>query len=312
MSESKRPRGKYKTTNWVDYNASLKARGSLTVWLDKDMQWYATVSGKRGRQRTFSDAAIKFCLSIKCLFGLALRQSLGLVESLLRLAGLDWRVPDFSTVCRRQKDLSVKLPYRPSTTALDLLVDSTGIKFLGEGEWKCKKHGAEYRRQWRKVHLAIDARTLDIRDIEVTDNGTGDAPMLPELLSQISPDEPIASVGGDGAYDTKACHAAIALRNAQAIIAPRKNARAWKGTQAGASSRNEALRACQRLGRRIWKKWSGYHRRSLVETKMNCFKRLGERVMARTFERQVTELHIRVALLNRFSQLGRPVTVALG
>ena len=311
MSESKRPRGKYKTTNWADYNASLKARGSLTVWLDKDMQWYATVSGKRGRQRTFSDAAIQFCLSIKCLFGLALRQSLGLVESLLRLAGLDWRVPDFSTVCRRQKDLSVKLPYRPSTTALDLLVDSTGIKFLGEGKWKCKKHGAEYRRQWRKVHLAIDARTLDIRAIEVTDNGTGDAPMLPELLSQIPPDEPIASVGGDGAYDTKACHAAIALRNAQAIIPPRKNARAWKGTQAGASSRNEALRACQRLGRRIWKKWSGYHRRSLVETKMNCFKRLGERVMARTFERQVTELHIRVALLNRFSQLGRPVTVAL-
>lgn len=312
MSETKRPRGKYKTTNWADYNASLKARGSLTVWLDKDMQWYATVSGKRGRQRTFSDAAIQFCLSIKCLFGLALRQSLGLVESLLRLAGLDWRVPDFSTLCRRQKDLSVKLPYRPSTTALDLLVDSTGIKFLGEGEWKCKKHGAEYRRQWRKVHLAIDARTLDIRAIEVTDNGTGDAPMLPELLSQIPPDEPIASVGGDGAYDTKACHAAIALRNAQAIIPPRKNARAWKGTQAGASSRNEALRACQRLGRRIWKKWSGYHRRSLVETKMNCFKRLGERVMARTFERQVTELHIRVALLNRFSQLGRPVTVALG
>lgn len=312
MSESKRPRGKYKTTNWADYNASLKARGSLTVWLDKDMQWYATVSGKRGRQRTFSDAAIQFCLSIKCLFGLALRQSLGLVESLLRLAGLDWRVPDFSTVCRRQKDLSVKLPYRPSTTALDLLVDSTGIKFLGEGECKCKKHGAEYRRQWRKVHLAIDARTLDIRAIEVTDNGTGDAPMLPELLSQIPPDEPIASVGGDGAYDTKACHAAIALRNAQAIIPPRKNARAWKGTQVGASSRNEALRACQRLGRRIWKKWSGYHRRSLVETKMNCFKRLGERVMARTFERQVTELHIRVALLNRFSQLGRPVTVALG
>ena len=311
MSESKRPRGKYKTTNWADYNASLKARGSLTVWLDKDMQWYATVSGKRGRQRTFSDAAIQFCLSIKCLFGLALRQSLGLVESLLRLAGLDWRVPDFSTVCRRQKDLSVKLPYRPSTTALDLLVDSTGIKFLGEGEWKCKKHGAEYRRQWRKVHLAIDARTLDIRAIEVTDNGTGDAPMLPELLSQIPPDEPIASVGGDGAYDTKACHAAIAQRGAQAVIPPRKNGKPWKAKLVGAGVRNEALRACQRLGRSIWKKWSGYHRRSLVETKMHCFKRLGERVMARTFERQVVELHVRVALLNRFTQLGRPTTMPL-
>lgn len=100
-------------------------------------------------------------------------------------------------------------------------------------------------------------------------------------------------------------------RNAQAIIPPRKNARAWKRSQTGAASRNEALRACHRLGRRIWKKWIGFHRRSLVETKMNCFKRLGERVMARTFERQVTELYIRVALLNRFSQLGRPVTVAV-
>ena len=311
MSESKRPRGKYRTTNWAAYNAALKTRGSLTVWLNKDMQWYAPASGKRGRPRKFSDTAIQFCLSLKCLFGLALRQSLGMVESLLRLAGLDWQVPDFSTVCRRQKKLQVQLSYRPSSSALNLLVDSTGIKFLGEGEWKCKKHGADYRRQWRKVHLGIDAQTLEIRAIEVTDNRIGDAPMLPELLSQIPEDEPIASVGGDGAYDTKACHAAIARRNAHALIPPRKNARAWKSTEAGAASRNEALRACQRLGRTIWKKWSGYHRRSLVETKMHCFKRPGERVMARTFECQVAELHVRVALLNRFTQLGRPQTVAM-
>jgi Transposase DDE domain len=172
------------------------------------MLWYAPASGKRGRQQVFSDAAIQFCLSIKCLFGLALRQSLGVVTSLLRLAGLDWRVPDFSTVSRRQKMLRVQLPYRATTSALDLLVDSTGIKFLGEGEWKRKKHGAEYRRQWRKVHLGIDASTLGIRAIEVTDNSVGDAPMLPELLGQIPPDEPVASVSADGAYDTKVCHAA--------------------------------------------------------------------------------------------------------
>ena len=107
MSESKHPRGKYKTTNWKTYNAALKARGSLTVWLDRDMQCYAAATGKRGRRQVFSDAAIQFCLSIKSLFGLALRQSLGLVESVLRLAGLPWRVPNFSTVCRRQKDLNV-------------------------------------------------------------------------------------------------------------------------------------------------------------------------------------------------------------
>ena len=309
MSEAARPQTKYKTTNWAAYNAALKARGSLTIWLNRDMQWFAAPSGKRGRQRTFSDAAIQFCLSIKCLFGLALRQSLGLVESLLRLAGLDWPVPNFSTVSRRQQDLKVQLPYRPSQTALDLLVDSTGIQFLGEGEWKRKKHGPEYRRQWRKVHLAIDAHSLEVRAIEVTDNSVGDAPMLPELLSQIPAEEAISSVGGDGAYDTKACHGAIAQRQAHAVIPPRRNAKLWKVKHAGDLARNEAVRACQRLGRRLWKKWSGYHRRSLVETKMHCFKRLGQRVMARTFERQVTELHIRVALLNRFTQLGCPTTV---
>lgn len=188
-------------------------------------------------------------------------------------------------------------------------MDSTGIKFLGEGEWKRKKHRAEYRRQWRKVHLGIDAHTLEIRAIEVTDNSVGDAPMLPALLAQIPPGDPVASVSGDGAYDTKGCHAAIAHRGAQAVIPPRKNGKPCKETLVGAVVRNEALRACQRLGRGVWKKWSGYHRPSLVETKMHCFKRLGERVMARTFERQVTELHVRVALLNRFTQLGRPTTV---
>ena len=302
---------KYRTTNWKAYNAALKARGSLTMWLDRDMQWLASPSGKRGRSQTFSDAAIQFCLSIKCLFGQALRQALGMVQSLLRLAQLDWPVPDYSTVCRRQKTLQAQLSYRPSTCALQLLVDSTGVKFLGEGEWKRKKHGAEYRREWRKVHLGIDAQTLEIRAIEVTSNAIGDAPMLPELLAQIPAHEPIESVYADGAYDTRGCLDAIAQRGAMAVIPPRKNAKIWSRPSAGSEPRNEAVRACKRLGRRIWKQWSGYHRRSLVQTKMHCFKRLGERVTARTFERQVVELHIRVALLNRFSQIGRPQTVAV-
>jgi hypothetical protein len=302
---------RYKTTNWAQYNAALRARGSLTVWLDKGMQWLAQPNGKRGRNQRYSDAAIQFCLSIKAMFGLALRQSLGFVQSLLNLAQLDWPVPDISTVCRRQKDLQVTLTYHPSSVGLHLLVDSTGIKFLGEGEWKRKKHGAEYRRQWRKVHLGIDAQTLEIRAVEVTDNSVGDAPVLPELLAHIPDDEPLASVSGDGAYDTRGCHDAIAARGAQAIIPPRRNAKLWKADSAGAVCRNEASRACKRFGWPLWKQWSGYHRRSLVETKMRCFKRLGERLMARTFERQVVELHVRVALLNRFTQLGCPVTVTV-
>ena len=299
----------YRTSNWPSYNAALKSRGSLLLWIDKDMAWFAAPSGKRGRSQVFSDASIQFCLSIKGLFHLPLRQCIGMVESLLKLAHLDWPPPDYSTVCRRQKDLVVNIPYRPSTGGLHLLIDSTGIKMLGEGEWKRKKHGADYRRQWRKVHLGIDAETLEIRAIEVTDNATGDAQVLPALLEQIPLTEIITAVSGDGAYDTKGCHAAIAARGADAIIPSRKNGQEWKGGCAGAKARNEILRTTQRLGRTIWKKWSTYHRRSLVETKMRCFKLLGERVMARDFDRQVAELQIRAALLNRFTQLGTPVTV---
>lgn len=124
-----------------------------------------------------SDEAISFCLSIKCLFNLPLRKSFGLIGS----AHLDWEVLDHTTVCRRQRRLQVQIGYRRSQGPLHQLVDSSGIQFLGEGEWKRKKHGAEYRRQWRKVHQGIDAETLEISAIEVTDNAVGDALMLPDF-----------------------------------------------------------------------------------------------------------------------------------
>lgn len=306
---SKPAKQKYKTTNWATYNRALRARGSLTVWLDREMAWQAApTSGKPGRSATYSDAAVQCCLTMKVLFGLALRQTQGFVQSVLTLSGLDWQAPDYSTMSRREKRLQVQITARPSRGGLHLLVDSTGIKMLGEGEWKTKKHGAEYRRQWRKVHLGIDAETLEIRAIEVTDNRVGDAPMLPELLGQIPAEEEVLSVSGDGAYDTQRCHEAIARRGAEAVIPTRKNAQPWKAKQPGAAARNEILRSTNRLGRAIWKQWSGYHRRSLVETKMRCFKLLGERVMARTFERQVVELQVRAAVLNRFTHLGTPVT----
>lgn len=307
MNEPRKPR--YRTTNWKQYNAALKARGSLTVWLNKDMCWFATASGKRGRSPKFSDTAIQFCLTLKNLFGLALRQTTGLVESVLHLCGLTWPIPDFSTLCRRQLDLNVQVPYRRSQAGLHLLVDSTGIKFLGEGEWKCKKHGPERRRQWRKLHIGIDAETLQIRAICVTSNNVSDAAVISDLLQQLPEDEVLESLTGDGAYDTQPVYEAVIKRGAIPIIPPRKNARIRKG-QAFAH-RNAAIAACRRLGRSIWKLWIRYHRRSLVETKMNCIKRLGERVMSRTFERQVNELHIRAAILNRFTELGRPQTAAV-
>lgn len=302
----------YKTLNWRSYNEALKRRGSLTIWFDPAMIWEGTPTGKRGRRQRYSDAAIQSCLTLKVVFGMALRQTTGFVESLLRLIGLDWSVPDFSTLCRRQKTLAVNIPYRGSNGPLHLLIDSTGIKVEGEGEWNARKHGGSKRRIWRKIHLGIDEQTLEVRAIEVTTSDIGDAPMLPELLGQIAPHHEVASVTADGAYDTRKCHDAIAERGAAAVIPPRKNAQPWKETTAGAAARNEALRASRHLGRAIWRKWSGYHRRSRAETKMHCMKLLGQRLMARDFDRQVAEIHVRIAALNRFTALGIPVTKAIG
>ncbi len=302
----------YKTSNWPAYNDALKRRGSLTIWFDPEMIWEAKPTGKRGRQPSYSAAAIQACLTMKVLFGMALRQTTGFVESLLRLIGLDWEVSDFSTLSRRQKTLKVNIPYRCSQGALHLLIDSTGIKVEGEGEWNARKHGGPKRRVWRKVHLGIDEQTLEIRAVEVTSSDVGDAPMLPELLSQIPADQEIASVTADGAYDTRKCHDAIAERGAAAVIPPRKNAKPWKAITAGAAARNEALRASKHLGRALWRRWSGYHRRSRAETKMHCVKLLGQRLMARDFDRQVAEFQVRVAVLNGYTALGIPVTKVAG
>jgi hypothetical protein len=296
MSRPDRPT--YKTLNWPEYNKALKRRGSLTIWFDPDMAWAAKPTGKRARQPVYSDAAVQTCLTMKVLFGMALRQTTGFVESLLRLIGLDWYVPDFSTLSRRQKTLAVSISHRASQGPLHLLIDSTGIKVEGEGEWNARKHGGAKRRVWRKVHLGIDEQTLEIRAVEVTSSDVGDAPMLPELLSQIPPDQQIASVTADGAYDTRKCH--------------RKNAKPWKAITAGAAARNETLRASKHLGRALWRRWSGYHRRSRAETKMYCVKLLGQRLMARDFDRQVAEFQIRVAVLNGYTDLGIPVTKVAG
>ena len=179
-------------------------------------------------------------------------------------------------------------------------------------QWEAEpndKHGASRRRIWRKVHIGIEAGSLDIPAIEVTKSSVGDGPVLPELLNQIPEGQEIAFVTADGAYDTRACRDAIADRGANAVIPPRRNARPWKPDTPGAVEPNEALRAIKHLGRALWKKWSDYHRRALVETKMHCIKLLGESLMAIDFQRQVTEIKARAAVLNTFTKLGTQKTI---
>jgi len=302
---------KYKTANWSSYNEAPKQRGSLTVWFDSGMEWKPPPGGKRGRQRSFSDTAIQTGLTMKVLFGMPPRQTTGFVESLLRLVGLDWPVPDFSTPCRRRRRLNAAIPYRGGTGPLNLLIDSTGIKAEGEGEWNARKPGGPKRGIWRKVQIGIDEQTLEVRAVEVTGSNIGDAPVLPDLLDQIPDDEQIGSVTADGACDTRKCHEAIAARNAAAVIPPRKNGKPWKPASPGAVARNEALRASKYPGRALWRRWSGYHRRSRVESRMACITLLGQSLMARDFDRQVAELQVRIAVLNSCTVLGIPITQAL-
>jgi hypothetical protein len=176
----------------------------------------------------------------------------------------------------------------------------------------CRTVGGPKRRLWRKRHIGIDEQTLEIRAIEVTSSSIGDAPILPDLLNQIPPDQEIGSVIGDGAYDTRKCQDAIAARNANAVIPPRKNAKSWKPDTPGAKARNEAVRSSRYLGRALWRQLTGYHRRSRVETKMHCVKLLCQCLSARDFDRQITEIQIRAAILKGFTALGIPRTVVIG
>jgi hypothetical protein len=309
---AERPRKRYQVRNWREYDRGLIARGDLTVWLSPDLAWQAPEgTGKRGHPQVFSDAAIGCALTLKVLFQLPLRAAQGLVRSLLRLAGLAWPVPHYSTLSRRQRDLTVAIPCRRRGEPLHLVVDSSGLRVLGEGEWKVRRHGADRRRVWRKVHLAVDAASHDIRAVEMTDHRHGDGEILPDLLAQIPEEEEIASVTGDGAYDTRAAYEAAATRNAALLVPPRRNGKPWRTQTAGANERNETLRAVRHLGRRLWKRWSGYHRRSLAETAISRPKRLGERLAAHDPARQVAELQVRCAILNTYNRLGMPDTVAI-
>lgn len=165
----------YRTTNWSSYNRALINRGNLTIWFDPKTQWYAPPKGKHGRNQTYSDTAIQCCLMIKSLFRLSLRMVTGFVQSLIRLCGRNWTALDYSTICRRQKHIDIQISYEKSCNGLHLLVDSTDLKFLGEGEWK---HQPEYRRQWRKLRISIEAKTMQIRAVQLTTNNVSDSQVL--------------------------------------------------------------------------------------------------------------------------------------
>jgi hypothetical protein len=220
----------YRLRNWPEYNAALIRRGSLTLWVSEEVlgTWHDDArTGKRGAPRTYSDSAILCMAWLSAVYRLALRTTQGLLSSVLKLLKVALPVPDYTTLCRRRRKLAVSLPRRAKDAPLHVVVDATGVKVYGEGEWKVRCHGWSKRRtQAAKLHVGVDAASDEIVAAAVTTNGLGDGQLLPELLDQIDAD--IMQVSGAGAYDTGACYAAISARKAQAAIPPRRGARIWR------------------------------------------------------------------------------------
>jgi IS5 family transposase len=310
-----KPKRQYRLRNWGQYNKALVQRGSLTVWVSQDLlsAWHHTAgTGKRGKPACYTDTAILCMATLGEVYRLPLRATEGLTRSLVRLLGVELSVPDYSTLCRRRKALEVELPRRPRDEPRHVVVDSTGVKVYGEGEWKVRQHGYSKRRTWRKLHLGVDEATHELVAVVVSTNSFKDSQLLPELLEQVEGE--ISQVSADGAYDSRHCYDAIRQRGARAAIPPQRRARIWQhgNTKRERHSRDENLRAIRRGGRAGWKRESGYHRRSLAETAVFRVKMLfGERVGARSFEGQAAQLLVRCAALNRMTHLGMPDSYAV-
>ena len=307
------PRQQDRVTNWSEYDAGLRQRGSLTVWFSEEAiaAWRAEPRTTRGGQPHYSALAITTALTLRVVFRLALRQTEGLIGSIIRLLGLDLAIPDHSTLSRRAETLAVTRP-PSSAEPVHLLVDSTGLKLSGAGEWLVEKHGKSRRRSWRKLHIGVDADTGRIVAAALTTNDVDDGSQVGPLLDRI--DGPIASFTADGAYDQDGVYSAVAARHPEAavIVPPRSNAVPSETAETAPTPRDWHLQAIAEHGRMSWQKASGYNWRALVEADIGRWKRvIGHALRSQTDKRQATEVALAVDVLNRMLALGRPSYVRI-
>jgi IS5 family transposase len=307
--ENEKPKDKYRVRNWASYNESLKKRGSITLWIDKDViqAWTPDPKApkKRGGQKEYSDGAIECLLMVKNVYHLGYRQTEGFAGSISKLIGAELPIPDYTTLNRRAQGLNVSLPTNEKGP-IHAVLDSTGLKVYGEGEWKVRKHGYSKHRTWLKLHLCVDEASGEIEAEVLTDASVDDAEVTEALLKQTKPK--IEQMSGDGAYDKeKVYKAATDAEIGKITIPPRRDAVLWDERNGQAHPRNTNLRRVKEIGRAEWKIESGYHRRSLAETAMFRFKTIfGDHMNAREEKRQKTEAKIKCAALNRMTRQGMP------
>ncbi len=301
------PRQRHRVTNSAAYDAALRQRGSLTVWFTDAAiaAWKAEPRTKRGGQPLYSVLAITMALTLRAVFRLALRQTEGLIGSILALPGLDLAVPDHSTLSRRAETLEVELP-RPSSAPVHLLVDSTGLKLCGSGEWLLEKHGTRTRRSWRKLHIGTDADTGRIVAATLASSEVDDASQVGVLLDQVGP---LALFTADGAYDQGGVQGEVTRRspNAAVVVPPRSNVVPSNTAETAPTQRDRHLQTITEHGRRRWQRASGYHWRALVEANISRSRRvIGDGLRSRTDRRRGTEIALAVDVLNQMLDLGRP------
>src|SRR3954467_2052462 len=269
------PKQRHRVTNWAEYDAGLRARGSLTVWFTAEAMeaWKAEPRTGRGAQPSSSDLAITTALTLRAVFRLALRQTEGLIGSVLQLLGLDLPVPDHSTLSRRAETLEVPRPLA-GRAPVHLLVGSTGLKLCGPGEWLIEKHGTKRRRAWSVLHLATDADTGRIVASVLTDKDADDGSQVGPLLDRV--DGAVASVTGDGAYDRDDVYAEVAARHPAATVVVPLRANAVPSEMAGTAptQRDRHLRCITERGRLGWQRASGYGWRALAEADISRWKRV--------------------------------------
>jgi hypothetical protein len=307
------PAQQHRVKNWREYDAGLRARGSLTVWFTAEAieAWRAAPRTTRGGQPCYSDLAITTALTLRAVFRLPLRQTEGLIGSILQLLGLDLPVPEHATLSRRAETLEVLRP-KAGSEPVHLLVDSTGLKLCGPGEWLVEKHGSKRRRGWRKLHLATDADTGRIVAALLTDKDADDGWQVGPLLEQV--EGPVASFTGDGAYDRDDVYAEVTTQHPDAavVVPPRANGVPSEAAETAPTQRDHHLRCIAERGRMGWQKTSGYNDRALIEADISRWKRvIGDGLRSQTDGRQTTEVAIAAHVLNRMLELGRPEYVRI-
>ena len=302
---------KYRVSNWAEYDRALVERGNITLWISDDAiaSWKPAPTGRRGAQRKFSDHAIETALTLRLIFRLPLRQAEGFLRSVLSLMSIDREAPDHTTLSRRSQHLGIQLARVSTKKSIHLIVDSTGLSIVGEGEWAAAKYGRRGKRAWKKLHVGVDESGFIVAEA-LFHGSADDAKTAVDFIDEVEND--VQSFTADVAYDTIAIYDAAEARGANVIVPPIKTATKSKRRRALHCARDHTIIRIKEIGRRQWKKESGYHRQSRVENTFFRYKTIiGGKLRARHPKSQKVEAITACNILNRMTILGRPESFAI-